>query len=66
MDNEDPSRHLARPGHKFYCPRCGEVRYGYKHWLDGWIVQEHHKYAGRWEYEVCPGGRVDQRKDEVH
>lgn len=55
---------------RYYCPTCGEVGYGYKSFLKGWIVETHARcepVAGRQDYYYtnCPGGPIDPDKDKA-
>jgi hypothetical protein len=51
---------------RYYCPACGTVREGYRHWSQGWIVDDH-TFCTRdaWKTEHCPGGRVDPERDKA-
>jgi hypothetical protein len=60
----------ARMASRYYCPVCGEVGYGYKSHLKGWVVDNHTRCLpaeGRHEYyyQRCPGGKIDPAKDKA-
>lgn len=51
---------------RYYCPRCGEVAYGWNHFRNGWQVDSHSRRLGEnWEYVRCPGGPIDPHKDKA-
>lgn len=63
-------RHAARMASRYYCPVCGEVQFGYRSPIQGWVVDSHVKCVpteGRQEYfyKRCPGGRIDKEKDKA-
>ena len=55
---------------RYYCPACGEVGYGFKSFLKGWIVETHSRCLpaeGRHDYyyKRCPGGAIDPERDKA-
>lgn len=60
----------ARMASRYYCPTCGEVSYGYRSPIRGWVVDDHVKCVAAegkndYFYRRCPGGKIDETKDKA-
>jgi hypothetical protein len=51
--------------HRYYCPTCGEVAYGYPTYKGIYRVDDHAKWSEEGRYRRCPGGFIDKDKDKA-